>query len=82
MIAIEGKISRRGHAGGQGHEPLRLVSGWAGRQRLVPGQEEAPVPLAIAREHLQIVIAWRGFRVQAFDARRATEAVTKLALTV
>lgn len=57
----------------------------------VPGhplaQEPAPVPLAIVREHLQIVITdlsehtrGRDFHVHAFDVWRVTEAITKLAL--
>jgi predicted transposase YbfD/YdcC len=39
IIAIDGKTSRRSHARGRGCEPLRLVSAWAARQRLVLGQE-------------------------------------------
>ena len=38
-IAIDGKTSRRSHARAKGREPLHLVSAWACRQRLVPGQE-------------------------------------------
>jgi predicted transposase YbfD/YdcC len=39
LIAIDGKTSRRSHARSKGLEPLHLVSAWAGRQRLVLGQE-------------------------------------------
>jgi predicted transposase YbfD/YdcC len=39
IVAIDGKTSRRTHARGKGREPLHLVSAWAGRQRLVLGQE-------------------------------------------
>jgi predicted transposase YbfD/YdcC len=39
LIAIDGKTSRRSHARGKGREPLHLLSAWAGRQRLVLGQE-------------------------------------------
>jgi predicted transposase YbfD/YdcC len=39
IIAIDGKASRRAHARKKGREPLRLVSAWASRQRLVLGQE-------------------------------------------
>jgi hypothetical protein len=39
LIAIDGKTSHRTHAGRRGREPLHLVSAWAGRQRLVLGQE-------------------------------------------
>ena len=40
-IAVDGKTSRRTHARAKGREPLHLVSAWAGRQRLVLGQEAA-----------------------------------------
>jgi predicted transposase YbfD/YdcC len=39
IIAIDGKTSRRSHARSKGRGPLHLVSAWATRQRLVPGQE-------------------------------------------
>src|SRR5918998_1163665 len=38
-FAVDGKTSRRTHARRAGREPLRLVSAWASRQRLVLGQE-------------------------------------------
>ena len=37
IVAIDGKTSRRSH--GTDGRPLHLVSAWATRQRLVPGQE-------------------------------------------
>src|SRR5436305_362408 len=39
LVAIDGKTSRRTHDRGKGREPLRLVSAWASRQRLVLGRE-------------------------------------------
>ena len=39
VIAIDGKTSRRSHARRKGREPLHLLSAWAGRQRLVLGQQ-------------------------------------------
>lgn len=39
IIAIDGKASRRSHAGATGQGPLHMVSAWASRQRLVLAQE-------------------------------------------
>ena len=39
VIAIDGKTSRRSHDRAKGRAPLHMVSAWACRQRLVPGQE-------------------------------------------
>lgn len=39
MIAIDGKTSRRNHAGCKGQGPLHTVSAWADAHRLVLGQE-------------------------------------------
>jgi predicted transposase YbfD/YdcC len=41
LVAVDGKTSRRAHARSKGREPLHLVSAWAGRRRLVLGQEAA-----------------------------------------
>ena len=57
IVAIDGKTSRRAHAGGH---PLHMVSAWATRQRLVLGQEAtdaksneiSAIPLLLARLHL------------------------------
>ncbi len=57
IIAIDGKTSRRSHARAKGREPLHLVSAWACRQRLVPGQaavgdksnEIVAIPLLLER---------------------------------
>ncbi len=43
IIAIDGKTSRRGHDRRKGRNPLHLVSAWAARQRLVPGQQATEV---------------------------------------
>lgn len=72
-----------------------LVERRIGGNRFVPvaapghplAREPAPVPLAIVREHFQIVITdlsehsrGRDFHVHAFDAWRVTDSATKLAL--
>ena len=57
IVAIDGKTSRRAHAGGH---PLHMVSAWATRQRLVLGQqatsdksnEISAIPLLLERLHL------------------------------
>jgi predicted transposase YbfD/YdcC len=58
IVAIDGKTSRRAK-GGERH-PLHVVSAWASRQRLVPGQEKtdaksneiSAIPLLLERLHL------------------------------
>jgi predicted transposase YbfD/YdcC len=58
IVAIDGKTSRRAK-GGERH-PLHVVSAWAPRQRLVPGQEATAeksneihaIPLLLERLHL------------------------------
>ncbi|SFF79784.1 Transposase DDE domain-containing protein [Novosphingobium sp. CF614] len=39
LVAIDGKTSRRTHDRGKDRGPLHMVSAWASRQRLVPGQQ-------------------------------------------
>ncbi|GAA0579627.1 hypothetical protein GCM10009416_17550 [Craurococcus roseus] len=41
IVAVDGKASRRSHGRAEGRSPLRLVSAWASRQRLVLGQRAA-----------------------------------------
>ena len=61
IIAIDGKTSRRSHARSNGREALHMVSAWAARQRLVPGQEAidtksneiAAIPLPLERLELK-----------------------------
>jgi hypothetical protein len=43
IVAIDGKASRRTRARSKGRQPLHIVSAWASRQRLIPGQEAAGV---------------------------------------
>lgn len=72
-----------------------LVQRRIGGNRIVPvaapghalALEAAPVPLAVLREHFQIVVTdlsehtrGRDFHVHAFDAWRVTDSLTKLAL--
>ena len=40
IIASDGKTSRRRHDRREGRNPSHLVSAWAARQRIVPGQQE------------------------------------------
>ncbi len=76
IVAIDGKTSRRARRG-EDH-PLHVVSAWATRQRLVPGQQAVgsksneiiAIPRLLERLHLTgalvtIVVRWR---TQACDA--------------
>src|SRR4051794_24197922 len=81
LVAVDGKPSRRSHARGKGREPLHLVSAWAGRQRLVLGQEAVggksneitAIPLLLER------LALRGALVT-IDAIGTQDAIAALIL--
>ncbi len=62
-IAVDGKTSRRTHARAKGRQPLRMVSAWAARRRLVLAQEAVDeksneiVAIPLLVERLQLTAA-------------------------